>query len=95
MTTGNYDTIRMVPGLEEMGIRMLLNEAEGLVRGGERIHLVGIDDAHQFRLDNISVALLRSDTGSQVKITFSGTKRTILGTTRARSASRRLKSAPP
>lgn len=26
----------------------------------------------QFRLDNISVALLRSETGSQVKITFSG-----------------------
>jgi hypothetical protein len=26
----------------------------------------------QFRLDNVSVALLRSETGSQVKITFSG-----------------------
>jgi hypothetical protein len=26
----------------------------------------------QFQLDNVSVALLRSDTGSQVKITFSG-----------------------
>jgi uncharacterized protein len=24
---GNYDTIRMVPGLEEIGIRMLLNES--------------------------------------------------------------------
>jgi len=54
---GNYDTIRMVPGLEEIGIRMLLNEATALVRGGQHIHLVGIDDAHQFRLDNIEKAV--------------------------------------
>jgi len=54
---GNYDTIRMVPRLEEIGIRMLLNEAEVLVRGSQRIHLVGVDDAHQFRLDNIEKAV--------------------------------------
>ena len=46
----------MVPALEEMGIRMLLNEAETLARGGERIHLVGIDDAHYYRVDNIEKA---------------------------------------
>jgi predicted MPP superfamily phosphohydrolase len=53
---GNHDTIRMVPELEDMGIRMLLNEAEILVRGGERIHLAGIDDAHFFRVDNLEKA---------------------------------------
>lgn len=53
---GNHDTIRMVPELEEMGIRMLLNESDVLVRGGERIHLVGIDDAHYYRVDNIEKA---------------------------------------
>jgi predicted MPP superfamily phosphohydrolase len=53
---GNHDTIRMVPALEEMGIRMLLNESEVLVRGGECIHLVGIDDAHYYRVDNIEKA---------------------------------------
>jgi predicted MPP superfamily phosphohydrolase len=53
---GNHDTIRMVPALEEMGIRMLLNESEVLGRGGERIHLVGIDDAHYYRVDNIEKA---------------------------------------
>jgi uncharacterized protein len=56
---GNHDTIRMVPGLEEMGIRMLLNEAEPLVRGSQRIHLVGIDDAHYYRVDNIEKAVAR------------------------------------
>ena len=54
---GNHDTIRMVPALEEMGVRMLLNEAAALYRGGERIHLVGIDDAHYYRVDNIEKAV--------------------------------------
>ncbi len=53
---GNHDTIRMVPGLEAMGIRMLLNEAETIERSGSRIHLAGIDDAHFYRMDNIEKA---------------------------------------
>jgi uncharacterized protein len=53
---GNHDTIRMVPRLEEMGIRMLLNESEAIVRGDERIFLAGIDDAHYYRVDNIEKA---------------------------------------
>ena len=53
---GNHDTICMVPGMEEMGIRMLLNEAETIVRGNQRIHLAGIDDAHYYRVDNIEKA---------------------------------------
>ena len=50
---GNHDTSLMVPGLEQMGVRMLLNEAERIERGGERIHLAGVDDAHFYRMDNI------------------------------------------
>jgi uncharacterized protein len=53
---GNHDTIRMVPALEAMGIRMLLNETLPLVRGAERLHLAGIDDAHYYRVDNIEKA---------------------------------------
>lgn len=53
---GNHDTIAMVPGLEEMGIRMLLNECETIARGGAQIHLAGIDDAHFYRMDNIEKA---------------------------------------
>jgi predicted MPP superfamily phosphohydrolase len=53
---GNHDTIRMVPGLEEMGIRMLLNECEHILRGGQVIYLAGIDDAHYYRVDNIEKA---------------------------------------
>jgi predicted MPP superfamily phosphohydrolase len=53
---GNHDTIRMLPGLEQMNIRMLMNEADTIVRGGQRIHIAGIDDAHFYRADNIEKA---------------------------------------
>jgi predicted MPP superfamily phosphohydrolase len=53
---GNHDSIRMVPDLETMGIRMLLNECERISRDGESIYLAGIDDAHYFRVDNIEKA---------------------------------------
>jgi predicted MPP superfamily phosphohydrolase len=53
---GNHDTIRMVPGLEDIGIKMLLNECEVFTRGEQRIYLAGIDDAHFFRVDNIEKA---------------------------------------
>jgi hypothetical protein len=43
----------MVPGLEAMGIRMLLNESEVIERDGKRLHLGGIDDAHFYGMDNI------------------------------------------
>ena len=53
---GNHDTIRMVPGLEDMGIRMLLNENHAIKRGDQQIYLAGIDDAHFYRVDNIEKA---------------------------------------
>ena len=53
---GNHDTICMVPPLEQMGIRMLLNESETIERGGQRIHLAGIDDAHFYRMDSLEKA---------------------------------------
>ena len=53
---GNHDTIRMVPGMEELGIRLLLNESVSLERGGERLHLAGVDDPHYHRVDNLEKA---------------------------------------
>jgi len=50
---GNHDTIRMVPAMEHIGYRLLLNEAESLSRGGEFFYLAGIDDANVYRLDDI------------------------------------------
>lgn len=53
---GNHDSIRMLPGLEDMGIRMLLNESEVITRDAQKIYLSGIDDAHYYRVDNIEKA---------------------------------------
>jgi len=53
---GNHDSIRMLPGMEAMGIRMLLNEHVRLERGTEAIYLVGVDDAHYYRVDSVAGA---------------------------------------
>ncbi|MBI5783321.1 MAG: metallophosphoesterase family protein [Gammaproteobacteria bacterium] len=53
---GNHDSIRMVPGMEDMGVRVLLNESVRIERQGAVIHLAGIDDAHYYRVDNLHKA---------------------------------------
>lgn len=53
---GNHDSVRMVPVLEDMGVRVLLNESVAIERGAERIHLAGIDDAHLYHLQNFEKA---------------------------------------
>jgi len=53
---GNHDSIRMLPGMETMGIRMLLNEHVRLERDNESIYLIGVDDPHYYRVDNVANA---------------------------------------
>jgi len=53
---GNHDSITMVPGMEDAGIRMLLNEFVVLERDGGRLFLAGIDDPHYYRADNLEKA---------------------------------------
>lgn len=53
---GNHDSLRMVPSLEALGVRVLLNEALPIERNGERIWLAGVDDPHYYRTDNLERA---------------------------------------
>jgi predicted MPP superfamily phosphohydrolase len=53
---GNHDSIMMVPSIEALGIKLLINEAVKIDRGGALLHLAGIDDAHYFQVDNIEKA---------------------------------------
>jgi predicted MPP superfamily phosphohydrolase len=53
---GNHDSLRMVPAMEEMGIRVLLNETATIRRDSAALQLAGIDDAHYYRMDNIEKA---------------------------------------
>jgi len=53
---GNHDSIAMLPALEAMGIPMLMNENVAIERGGERLYLCGIDDAHYFETHDFAAA---------------------------------------
>lgn len=53
---GNHDSARMVPPLEAMDIRLLMNECVAIERMGARIHVAGVDDPHFYRADNIEKA---------------------------------------
>ncbi|WP_295445964.1 metallophosphoesterase [uncultured Thiodictyon sp.] len=53
---GNHDSIRLVPGLEALGMRVLLNESVALERDGACLHLAGIDDAHYYQVHNLHKA---------------------------------------
>ena len=69
---GNHDSIRMLPDLESMGIRILLNERVALRRGDASIQLAGVDDAHYYRVDNLEKAA-QGIPGGQVAILLSHT----------------------
>jgi predicted MPP superfamily phosphohydrolase len=58
---GNHDYIEMVPGLEKLGIRMLLNEVQPIERGGERFWVVGVDDPHFYEVDDLDRAIYKVD----------------------------------
>jgi hypothetical protein len=53
---GNHDSIRMVSGIEALGITLLINESLTLERNGAVIYLAGIDDPHYFQVDNFDKA---------------------------------------
>lgn len=49
---GNHDSIRMLPVLERIGFKVLVNEAVHLKRGNDSLILSGVDDPHFFRLSD-------------------------------------------
>ena len=54
---GNHDSAGMLPGLEEGGITMLMNEGRYLVRDGAHVWLAGVDDPHFYQADDIGLAM--------------------------------------
>lgn len=53
---GNHDSIRMLPPLEDMGYRMLMNEMVPIENGDSRFFLAGVDDAHFYKAHNLHQA---------------------------------------
>lgn len=54
---GNHDWLEMVPGLEQCGIRMLMNEAQPIEKGNETIWLLGLDDVHYYETGDLDKAV--------------------------------------
>jgi hypothetical protein len=60
-TLGNHDTLDLVPSLEAMGIRTLLNEHTVIEHEGASLVLAGVDDSYSFQTDDIARALEGTD----------------------------------
>lgn len=57
MVLGNHDPSAMVEPLRATGVRVLVNEATVLEHKGARVSLIGVDDPHWFRADDLVAAL--------------------------------------
>jgi predicted MPP superfamily phosphohydrolase len=53
---GNHDIIEIVPHLEEVGLRVLLNENTAIERDGQHLWFAGIDDPHFYRTHDFESA---------------------------------------
>jgi uncharacterized protein len=61
---GNHDTLRLVPGMEALGYKLLLNESARLRRGDDVIYLAGIEDAHFYCLEDFERATRNVPSGA-------------------------------
>jgi predicted MPP superfamily phosphohydrolase len=53
---GNHDCIEMLPELETAGVSMLVNEARAIEYGGDVLWLIGVDDPHFYKCDDLDYA---------------------------------------
>ncbi len=54
---GNHDFVEITPRLEQMGVRVLLNEHDVIERDGDRLYLIGVDDIWYYQTADIDRAL--------------------------------------
>jgi uncharacterized protein len=68
---GNHDSVKMVEPFERLGIRMLANESLTLTRGGDKLHLTGIDDVHYYYTVRAVEALRAAPAGFNIALVHS------------------------
>ena len=54
---GNHDAAEIALALEDMGVRMLVNDAAEIVHRGDSLWLAGVDDPFDYRTDDLASAL--------------------------------------
>ena len=68
---GNHDSQEMVPHLEDMNVRVLINESDVVKARGEQIILTGTDDVHDYFTANAPLALQSAPDGFKVALIHS------------------------
>jgi len=54
---GNHDESEIAIELENLGVRMLINETAEISRGDESLYVIGVDDPHRYGCDDLEEAL--------------------------------------
>jgi len=70
-TLGNHDSVRMVPSLESMGLRVLCNETVPIHRGGQSIRVTGLDDVCRYYTTGAREALRQAHPGFKIVLVHS------------------------
>jgi predicted MPP superfamily phosphohydrolase len=68
---GNHDAAAMVPPMEAIGIRMLLNETITLSRDSDDLHITGLDDVHRFETEAAHATLATAPDGYCIALVHS------------------------
>jgi uncharacterized protein len=53
---GNHDGPEIIPAMERMGIKMLINDSVRIKKGNQFINLIGIDEFNVFRRHDLKIA---------------------------------------
>lgn len=68
---GNHDGCHMVAPMEEMGIRMLINESYSIHKNGASLQVIGTDDVHYYYSDQALHALEKTNSGFSIALVHS------------------------
>jgi hypothetical protein len=68
---GNHDCAAMVEDFEDLGIRMLVNETVTVRRGGDAVHLSGVDDVHYCYTPAVPSTLAKAPEGFRIALVHS------------------------
>jgi len=68
---GNHDCADMVEPFEALGIRVLINETQTILRDGAEFHLTGTDDVHYYYTEAARDALATAPEGFKIALIHS------------------------
>jgi len=68
---GNNDCADMVEPMEEIGIKVLINETRAIERGGESLYITGVDDVHAFHTEAAPEAMKNAQQGFKIALVHS------------------------